>query len=113
MREALENLFLRTWWIYDRDFHLPYSAAYHWFNILEGVAWLVFALLVVMRHWRYRRSQIEWLYAFAFVTFALSDFREAWIQQSWLIWFKIGNIVALYWLRKWIIRDHYPDSKVY
>ncbi len=113
MSVALEILFLQTWWVYDRDADLPYSTVYHWFNILEGIAWLAFALLVILRHRRNRRSRLEWLYALAFVAFAWSDFREAWIQQSWLIWFKLGNVTALFWLRKIIIREHYPNSTVY
>jgi hypothetical protein len=113
MRDALDILFLRTWWSYECDGGLPYSAAYHWFNLFEGGVWLVFAALVLARFLRHRHSPLELWYAFAFVTFAVSDFREAWAQSSWLIWLKLFNLIALLWLRHVVMKRYYPLSRVY
>lgn len=113
MTELIDSLFLRTWWSYERDHGLPYSAAYHWFNLFEGCAWLALAGLVLVRYYRHRRSTLEVWYAFAFVTFALTDFREAWAQSSWLIWLKLVNLIALFALRRIVIRRYYPASKLY
>jgi hypothetical protein len=49
----------------------------------------------------------------AFAFFGLSDYREAWVLQSWLIWAKIINLVALVWLRATVMRRYYPQSKLY
>lgn len=113
MSELIEILFCHTWWSYTRDAGLSYSAAYHWFNLLEGCAWLVFAGLVLRRSLRKRPTGIEVGYAAAFFTFALSDFREAWYQQSWLIWFKLANLVVLLVLRRRVMRRFYPAARLY
>jgi hypothetical protein len=49
----------------------------------------------------------------AFVVFGLTDFREAYRLESWLLLFKGINLVALLWLRHTVIRRWYPASKVY
>jgi hypothetical protein len=32
---------------------------------------------------------------------------------SWLIWLKLGNLLALLWLRATVIRRFYPASKLF
>ncbi len=86
---------------------------YHWFNLFEGTAWLVFAGRVLYRYARHRNGAIELWYALAFALFGLSDYREAWILQSWLIWAKLINLAALIWLRATVIRRYYPNSTLY
>lgn len=113
MSDILDILWTRTWWSYTRDIDLPYSAAYHTFNLLEGAAWIVFCGLVLLRRYRLKRSTLELWYAFAFFTFGLTDFREAYYQQSWLIWLKATNLAALLYLRNRVIKIHYPESKLY
>lgn len=113
MPDILDILWTRTWWSYARDIDLPYSTAYHTFNLLEGAAWMVFCGLVLRRRYRQKRSTLELWYAFAFFTFGLTDFREAYYQQSWLIWLKAINLTALLYLRNRVIKIHYPESKLH
>ena len=113
MRTVLDVLFLRTWWSYERDRGLAFSAPYHWFNIFEGCAWLIFAALVLSRFARHRHSQIELSYALAFFTFGLSDFYEASLLTSWLLWLKAFNLAALLVLRRRVIKGYYPANKLY
>lgn len=82
-------------------------------NLIEGTVWLVFALLVLWRCAKHRHSIIELAYAATFATFGLSDFREAYSLQTWLILCKGVNLVALIWLRAVVIRRYYPTSRVY
>lgn len=70
----------KAWWTYnpaEHWFHQPY----HWLNLIEGCFWLVFGLLVLKRWVRHRNSPFEVVYAVAFFTFGLSDFREAYVLQ--------------------------------
>lgn len=91
-----------------------FSKTYHAFNIFEGFAWAVLALLVLHRCARFRRSvRLEVAYACAFLAFALSDFREAWEQSSWLIWLKLFNLIALFWLRHLVMSRFYPQARLY
>ncbi len=73
-----------TWWCYDPTAYWPHQL-YSWFNVVEGWFWFVFAILVLRRYWKHRRSPIELVYALAFFTFGLSDFRESYVLQSWLV----------------------------
>ena len=112
MSQIVDILWFRTWWSYRGSNDWP-SIAYHAFNLLEGLAWLVFCGLVLRRRHRQSRTSLELWYAVAFLTFGLSDFREADYQQSWLIWLKAINLVALFWLRHRVITRLYPGSRVY
>jgi hypothetical protein len=109
---VLHLVLARTWWSYDPG-STWYWAAYHWFNLVEGSVWLVFAALVWRRCVRYRNSPLEVLYGLAFLTFGLSDYREAYVVQSWLILFKGVNLAALLYLRWIVMRRFYPHSKTY
>jgi len=112
MPDVAHFLFTRTWWTYDPAGD-AFGQAYHWMNLVEGSAWLVFAAVVFGRHARHRHSPIELLYGLAFVTFGLSDFREAHALESWLILFKGLNLFALLYLRRLDIRRFYPQSKTF
>ena len=46
----------------------------------------------------------------AFLTFGITDVREAWVQQSWLIWLKLLNLIILLSIRRVVIRRYYPGS---
>ena len=113
MAEALRVLFTRVWWTWDARDEQWFSIAYHWFNIVEGVAWAVLAGLVFGRFLKHRGSVLEIGYSFAFLTFAFTDFREAWEQSSWLIWLKVVNLVVLLWIRGVVMRRWYPEARVY
>ena len=80
---------------------------------MEGCAWLGFAAMVLLRYVKHRRSAIELVYCLAFVTFGLSDFREAYRVESWLILLKAMNLAALIYLRWLVIRRYYPQSKTF
>jgi hypothetical protein len=111
--EFLDILFTRTWWTYDPGTRDGYSTFYHWFNLCEGAAWLILAAVVFSRHLKHRHSPLELAYALAFATFGLSDFREAWVQSSPLLWFKLANLIALLWLRRIVMTRWYPESRVF
>ena len=62
---------------------------------------------------RHRRSRLELAYALAFLTFGLTDLREAFALQSWLIWVKLMNLLVLFGLRRIVIQRYYPTSRLY
>jgi hypothetical protein len=49
----------------------------------------------------------------AFLTFGLTDFREAYELASWLVWIKLLNLIALYLLRRIVMKRYYPASKLF
>ena len=97
MSQFIEPLFKRTWWQWNPSDGQWFSLIYHWFNILEGIAWIVFAALVLRRYLRHRNSSVELAYIAAFLAFAATDFREAWQQSSWLIGLKLLNLIVFLW----------------
>lgn len=110
---AADLLWLRVWWKYP-DPHDPwFSIPYHAFNLFEGTCWVAIGALVLRRFLRFRRASLEILYALAFLTFGLTDFREAYALTSWLVWVKLVNLIALIWLRTLAIRRWYPGSRLY
>lgn len=109
----LDLIFFRTWWRY-RPGETPWlSVPYHLFNLGEGTVWLVFAGLVLRRHVREPRSRLEVWYALAFLTFGLTDLRESYALDSWLIWAKLVTLIVLLRLRSIVIARYYPGSKLY
>jgi hypothetical protein len=106
-------LWFRVWWKYPNPTDPWFSIPHHVFNLFEGGCWVIFAGLVLWRFGRFRRSRGEILYAVAFFTFGLTDFREAHVLQSWLVWVKLLNLIALVWLRSIAIRRWYPGSRLY
>ena len=106
-------MFRHAWWIYEPQTDW-YAQPYHWINLVESTAWLTFAALVLIRYTRHRHSRIELLYAFTFLTFGLSDFREAYVVRTWLIVFiKMTNFVALLYLRTMVIKRYYPSNRIF
>jgi len=113
MRQFIETLFTKTWWQWNPSDGQWFSVIYHWFNILEGVSWIVFAALVFQRYLSHRNSSVEIAYSVAFLAFAATDFLEAWEQSSWLIWLKLLNLIALLWLRRIVMQRCYPSATLY
>ena len=113
MANVLEIVFVRIWWTYSAEEPFGFSACYHWFNILEGLVWLAFSALVLLRFLRHRRTRIELCYCVLFAAFGTSDFVEAWQQSSWLIWLKLFNLYGLVRAREHVMRRHYPEARVY
>ncbi len=109
----LLDLIQRRWWIYSPQKATWIEHATHGFNLFEGTAWTVFAALVFARFARYRRSWIEVPYALAFFTFGLTDFRESYALDTWLLVVKLMNLVVLFALRRYVIRNFHPESRVY
>jgi hypothetical protein len=106
-------LTVHRWWTYQPGVDPWVAGLYDGFNLFEGCAWVVFAILVLRRSRSGARSQIELWYALAFFTFGLTDFREAYALDSWLIWVKLVNLIVLLMLRATVIRRYYPTSQLY
>ena len=107
----IESWLTHTWWSYATHGHLALSAWYRGMNLVEGTAWIVITALVLVRYLRHRHSALELVYAGAFLTFSLSDYREAYSLQNRLILVKAVNLVALAWLRRVILRRYYPGRR--
>lgn len=108
----LKILIHHTWWRYA-DTRSWLSDLYHWFNLCEGTAWLIFAALVLRRRQFGKRTVCELWYALAFILFACTDFREAWVQQSWLLWLKLVNLIWLLAIRRRVMTTLYPGSRLF
>lgn len=100
-------------WRYSVVQPSTFSVAYHWFNLGEGLAWCLIALLVLRRFMKTRRSSLEVVYAIAFVTFGVSDFVEAYALTVWLILAKGVNLLAILSLRRFILRHYYPEARAF
>ena len=110
----LDLLWWHTWWQYDPNGSVSDLVWQHGFNLFEGVCWGAFGTLVIRRHLRSRKSKrLELSYAFAFFLFGISDFIQAYLLTSWLLVWKLLNLIALLVLRKLTIKTYYPDSKVF
>ena len=112
MKLILDLLWTRSWWIYQPTGNIP-SEVYHYFNLFEAMAWILLAILVLVRYLHRRSSTWEIAYAFAFLLFGLSDIREAYELNSWLIWAKGLNLAVLLLLRRMIQSRYYPESQLY
>lgn len=106
-------MLLKSWWVYSSADDSLFAGAYHVLNLCEGAAWCGLALLVLRRYAIYRRGSFEIAYATAFACFGASDFREAYALETWLILVKGVNLGALLWLRSYVLRNYYPQSKTY
>jgi hypothetical protein len=113
LKTTVDGLLFRTWWTYTSGRASWIEVCYHGFNLFEGTAWLILSGLALRRFLRYRRSRVEVAYALAFFTFGLTDFREAYALDSWLIWLKAANLVVLIRLRSLVMSRHYPRSNLY
>lgn len=86
----------------------------HVFNLFEGVIWLAFAGLVLNR-WRRHGHSLPWeaAYALAFIAFAATDFREARLLTTGLLFLKAAILVLLLSLRRIVLSRYYPDRKTW
>jgi len=103
----------RVWWTWTPADPSVFSQVYHWFNLLEGCAWAIFAVLVLSRFQQHRQSLWEVPYSLTFLSFGLTDFCEAWEQSTWLIVVKGIHVIALFRLRQVIMTHHYPTATLY
>jgi len=88
-----------VWLDYSQTRHEPFTQFCHWFNIVEGIGWILLGLFVFTRYFKFRKSTDELWFAVAFMTFGLTDFYEAWLYPTWLIYVKAFNLIALLKLR--------------
>jgi hypothetical protein len=113
LHQAADLLWFRVWWKYPHPTDPWFSIPYHAFNLFEGACWVVIGALVVRRFLAFRRSSLEIVYALAFLSFGLTDLREAYVLESWLVWVKLVNLIGLIGLRSLAIRKWYPGSKLF
>jgi hypothetical protein len=113
IRSLSDLLWFHNWWRYSAGGDPWFSQPYHYFNLFEGTCWTVLSGLVLRRWLLNRHSSLEVYYAAAFLSFGLTDFREAYALDSWLIWVKLTNLIVLLLLR-WIVRKrYYPSGTLY
>ncbi len=109
-----ELLWWHEWWRYDPEGPTSDFIWQYGFNLFEGICWFVFAGLVIRRYCRMRKSKFgEWGYAVAFGLFGVSDFIQAYRLTSWLLIWKIVNLIVLLVLRRNVMKNHYPESKLF
>jgi hypothetical protein len=113
IRSPLDLLWFHEWWRYSLRSDPWFSWPYHYFNLFEGVCWITLAGLVLRRYLANRYSILEGWYALAFFSFGLTDFREAYVLESWLIWVKLANLIVLIALRWIVMKRYYPGSSLY
>ena len=87
---------------------VDYQPWYVGFNFFESACWLFFAVVVAVRHARYRKTPFEALYALAFLLFAFTDLVETTGLTVMLLLFKMACFLALIPLRKLVLM-HYPS----
>ena len=107
---------METWWKWDRppgELLQFNDIACHYFNLFEAACWFMFCALVLQRWWINRQSVTEIGYAIAFLLFGISDLIEAWMLTSWLLWWKLVNLAALLWFRRTVMRQYYPDRRLF
>ena len=78
-QETLKALLTAPWWTFDPATAGVWDHIYRGFNLFEGLAWVLFAVLVFVRYLRRGQSKLEIVYAVIFLLFGLTDFREAYV----------------------------------
>lgn len=109
-----ELLWWHEWWRFNPQGPASDLLWQHGFNLFEGVCWLMFAGFVIRRYRQSRKAKcLELSYAAAFVLFGLSDFIQAFRLTSWLLFWKLVNLIVLLALRRVVMKRHYPESKLF
>lgn len=101
------------WWVWQPEVAGIGDWSYRVFNLIEGLVWLVFGALVLLRWYRNQRSLWEWAYALSFAAFGLTDFREAYSQSLGLILIKGGVLIWLMLMRRRAMRVWYPGARIF
>ena len=78
------------------------------FNIFESACWLILAVVVAVRHLRYRKTPFEALYALAFLLFVFTDLVETTGLTVMLLLFNLACLLALIPSRK-LVFARYPS----
>ena len=81
------------------------------FNFVEALAWHAFAIFVLYRFLRRRKTRVELLYAFSFLLFGLSDLIEMGGLSVGLLLFKGACIAAILAARQHVLH-FYPGKKI-
>lgn len=109
-----ELLWWHQWWRFDPQGPTSDLIWQHGFNLFEGTCWFVFAALVIRRHLQSRKAKaLEFSYAMSFTLFGVSDFIQAYCLTSWLLVWKLVNLIVLLALRRVVMKRHYPESKLF
>lgn len=103
----------KPWWVWQPETAGISDWSYRAFNLIEGLVWFVFAVLVLLRWHRSRRSRWEWAYASAFLAFGLTDFREAYAQSLGLLLIKGVVLTWLMLTRCRATRVWYPEARIF
>lgn len=83
-----------------------YRPWYVGFNWIEAGCWFGFALFVLIRHLRFRRTRFEPMYALTFLIFGLTDVVETGGLTVVLLLLKMMCVIALIALRHLVIQHH-------
>ncbi len=108
-----DSIWTDPWWVYDPDSVGVWGEIYRSFNLFEGIAWVVFAILVTRRYFQRGKTRWEIVYAVAFLLFGLTDFREAYVQSAPLVLVKGVILVILLQLRRYVIQTYSPTNYWY
>ncbi len=95
------------WWHSHRNAGGWFDVVYPAFNVVEAICWFCVATYVWRRARRHSGPRLEFFYAALWLAFGLTDLREAWAQQTWLILLKGCLLAVLLSLRRIILR-RYP-----
>ena len=97
------------------DTSSPLLEGYWWFyvpfNTAEAAAWFGFAVFILGRYIRHRKSWYELLYAASFVLFGITGVIETHSTTLWLLGFKGACLLAILQGRKLVV-GHYPGAKI-
>lgn len=104
------ELLRHTWWHSQRNAGGWFDVVYPAFNIVEAICWFAVAVYVWRRARRHAGRRLEFLYAALWLAFGLTDLREAWAQQTWLILLKGCLLGVLLVLRRIVLR-RYPNRR--
>lgn len=110
MQDFLTKTWADPWWTFQPESASVWSYLYRGFNITEGFFWIGFAIVVMLRFFRNRKSNLEVLYAIVFFIFGLTDFVEAYEMSAPLLLAKAVIVVALFTLRSFVHQKFYPTA---
>ena len=89
----------------------PFEIFYFGFNAIEALAWFTFAVIVLSRWHRNRKTKLEIAYSALFLVFGLSDVMEIIAYPLWLLLVKGVILTGLFLTRRHLIRDYYKGKK--
>jgi hypothetical protein len=110
MQEFLIASWINPWWTLEPESAGGWSYLYSSFNIVEGIFWVGFAIIVLRRYLQHRKSYWEIGYSFVFLLFGLTDFIESSQMSVPLLMAKAVILVVLFSLRSFVRKKYYPSA---